>query len=142
MSISNNSLGRRLLATLGAATVAFGGFIGMSSAAHAAPEYGNIKEDADGSIIIHKHENQVDTEIVGDPNEASTIPSPGVENVTFTVYDIVDANGAKIDLTVPGNWDYLEDLEVSADGTQLTGGPGEPEGPWAIGSQVGEGTTN
>jgi len=133
---------RRFLAALAAGTLTVGATLGMATGADAAPSFGNIDEDASGSIIVHKHENQVGTDAEQNPDGTGTpIPSAPVEGAEFTVFEILDASGKPVDLTVSGNWDHLEDLEVSADGSTLTGGPGAPSGPWTIGAAKDGGTT-
>ncbi|MBS4752535.1 SpaH/EbpB family LPXTG-anchored major pilin [Nocardioides sp. zg-ZUI104] len=131
---------RRLLAAVGALTL--GATLGMAPGANAAPSLGNIDEDAAGSITVHKHENQVDTDAEQKPDgSGDPIPSAPVAGVEFTVYEILDANGEPVDLTVPANWDHLEDLKVSEDGRTLSGGPEAPSGPWTVGSAKDVGTT-
>ena len=127
---------------LAAGTMTLGATLGMATGADAAPSFGNIDADATGSIIVHKHENQVGTNAEQNPDGSGTaIPSAPVPGVEFTVYEILDAGGTPVDLTVPGNWDHLADLKVSSDGSTLTGGPGAPSGPWTVGDPVDVGTT-
>ena len=142
MSHTGMNRRKRLLAVLAAGTLTVGATLGMATGADAAPSYGNIDEDATGSIIVHKHENQVGTNAEQSPDGTGTpIPSAPVAGVEFTVYEILDAQGNPVDLTVPGNWDHLADLKVSADGTTLTGGPAAPDGPWTVGDAKDVGTT-
>ncbi|WP_280530163.1 SpaH/EbpB family LPXTG-anchored major pilin [Nocardioides dongkuii] len=142
MSHTGRTRRRRFLTMLAAGTLTLGTALGMATGATAAPSFGNIDEDATGSIIVHKHENQVGTGAEQNPDGTGTpIPSPPVAGVEFTVYEILDADGKPVDLTVPRNWDHLDDLEVSADGKTLTGGPGAPSGPWTVGAAKDVGTT-
>ncbi|WP_212723155.1 SpaH/EbpB family LPXTG-anchored major pilin [Nocardioides jishulii] len=141
MSPLGRNRATRLLSVLGAGALALGAL--ALTPAHAAPSYGNIDENASGTIVVHKHENQVGTDAVQDPDGNGTpIPTPPVSGVKFTAYQILDADGKPVDLTVPSTWDHLEDLKVSADGTTLTGGPGAPSGPWTVGGAVDSATTD
>ena len=133
---------RSLLAVLAAGALSLGTLLGTAPA-NAAPSYGNIDKSASGSIIVHKHENQVGSDAVQDPEGAGTaIPSAPVPGVEFTAYEIVGPDGKPVDLSVPRNWDHLEDLKVSADGKTLTGGPAAPTGPWTVGAAKAHGTTD
>lgn len=99
--------GKRALAGMGALTLAAAGMLGGSAAASAAPSFGNIDETADGSIIIHKHKHQVDTDAVQNPaGDGAAIPSAGIAGVVFTAYQIPG-----IDLTDPAAWDNLDQLD-------------------------------
>ena len=53
MKYNASTLGRRAAAAAGVLTLAFLGLAPMAQAEDA--NYGNIKEDAKGSLIIHKH---------------------------------------------------------------------------------------
>lgn len=139
MTHSLSRLRRATIAAVTAILLAMVGLIGVGSAANAAPSFGNINENASGVIHIHKHETQTSTGAVASPDGSESIPSDGVAGVTFTAYEIVDGDGNLIDLTVPGNWEYLNGLSVSADGSTLNGAPAG----WTIGDVAGvSGATN
>lgn len=128
---THSSLGRRLVAALGAAALGLVGAVGISTAANAAddPQYGNIDQDATGSIIIHKHEHQTTTSETATPDGSTDILSPGVAGVVFTAYPITS-----LPLDQPGSWDTLSNLSVPAtacDTRSLAGqmlGTGVPSG--------------
>ncbi|WFP15951.1 SpaH/EbpB family LPXTG-anchored major pilin [Citricoccus muralis] len=139
MTHSLSRLRRGTIAAVTAILLAMVGLIGVGSAANAAPSFGNINENASGVIHIHKHETQTSTGAVASPDGSESIPSDGVAGVTFTAYEIVDGDGNLVDLTVPGNWDDLSGLSVSADGSTLNGAPAG----WTIGDVAGvSGATN
>lgn len=130
--------GKRALALLAAFALTGVGVLGAAAAANAAPSFGNIDPDADGSIIIHKHEHQTVTPPVegNADGTGALITTPGVADVTFTVYELL-YNGNPVDLTVPSAWDNLGDLVVSADGSTITGATG-----YTRGAVVGTGKTD
>ena len=88
-----------------------------ASADTTAPVFGNIT-DTKGSIIIHKHEHQNGTAVTADPKGPDTITSPGVGDVTFTVYKLDGLN-----LLQENSWTGLSDVTIPANptaGTQIT----------------------
>lgn len=96
MTISVSTLGRRAVATAGIAAV---GLIGLSPLAVAEEaNYGNIKENATGSIIIHKHIQNDGTQGTVDGQGATEGGQP-VAGVQFTAYPITD-----IDLKTAEGW--------------------------------------
>lgn len=97
----------RAVAAVGAAALGFAGLFG-ASAAHAAPAFGNIDGDETGSIIVHKHENQVGTPVTGDPEgPGSTLPNP-ISGATFSAYPITG-----IDLTTAAGWEKVNAAVVT-----------------------------
>lgn len=136
MTTTSHVRGRRVLAFVGAIALAGVGVLGSAAAANAAVDFGNIDEDATGSIIIHKHEHQAATPpVTGNPDGTTPITTPGVGGVTFTAYELRH-NGAAVDLTDPGAWDDLSVLTVNDDCTTISGAPDYTRGP-----VIGEGTT-
>ncbi|MFT3798147.1 SpaH/EbpB family LPXTG-anchored major pilin [Microbacterium sp.] len=136
--MTNNShvKGRRALALAGVIALAGAGVLGSAVAANAAPDFGNIDDDATGSIIIHKHEYQTGTSVTANPDGTTSIPSAPVAGVTFTAYQLLQ-NGTAVDLTDPAAWTTLSALSVNTACTAVTGGTG-----YTIGAQVGQGTTD
>lgn len=68
MKHNASTLGRRAAAAAGVLTLAFLGLAPMAQAENA--NYGNIKENAQGSLVIHKHLN-------GDGNPIGTVDGEG-----------------------------------------------------------------
>lgn len=120
--MTERNTGRRLAAMLGAAAVGVTAFMGVNSAAFAAPaEYGNIDFDKTGSLTVHKYLHQV-TPKEGDISQG---PSQGdftdpVAGVVFTAYPLLK-DGQEIDLAVAANWDQLDGLTPGEGCTAPTG---------------------
>jgi fimbrial isopeptide formation D2 family protein/LPXTG-motif cell wall-anchored protein len=106
MGGSNNRFrGRRVVAVLGAVTLSLLGAVGGASSASAAA--GTIDFDAEGSILIHKHEHGASGQ--GKPS-GGTLDSPGVAGVRFTAYEITS-----LPLDDSASWVTLRTLAVPAD---------------------------
>jgi fimbrial isopeptide formation D2 family protein/LPXTG-motif cell wall-anchored protein len=126
-----------MAAGVGALTLGAAMLLGLGTAAHADPTFGNIDPDAAGSIIIHKHEHQSEEpKVTANPNGTTDIPSAPVGNVTFTVYQLLK-DGAAIDLTDPDAWNGLDSLVVDRTCSTVSGGTG-----YTKGGVVGTGTTD
>ena len=104
MKYNASTLGRRAAAAAGVLTLAFLGLAPMAQAEDA--NYGNIKEDAKGSLIVHKHLNG-DGNPIGnvDGDAAGGTAGAAVEGVQFTAYPITDVN-----LKDPAGWNTISDL--------------------------------
>lgn len=135
MTTTSHVRGRRVLAFVGAIALAGVGVLGSAAAANAAVDFGNIDEDATGSIIIHKHEHQTSTSVTANPDGTTAIPSAPVAGVTFTAYQLLHSSVA-VDLTDPAAWDALGALTVNDACTTISGGTG-----YTIGAAIGSGTT-
>ncbi len=104
MKYNASTLGRRAAAAAGVLTLAVLGLAPMAQAENA--NYGNIKEDAKGSLNIHKH-------LTGDGNDIGTVdgkPAGGaagaaVAGVEFTAYPLTDVN-----LKDSAGWNTISDL--------------------------------
>lgn len=94
--------GRRAAAAAGALALAILGMSPIASAEEA--NFGNIKEDATGSIIIHKHIQNDGTQGTADGQGATEGNTP-VAGVQFTAYPITD-----IDLKDPAGWTRITEL--------------------------------
>lgn len=103
----------RSLRTCAAGIAAAACAVAISAApalAQTTPEYGNIDTSKTGSININQHLHQSgSTPIIGNPAGPDTIPTDGVDGVTFTAHKI------DLDLSKAENWDKLSDLKVPAD---------------------------
>lgn len=99
---------RRLIAAAGVVSIGLAGLLG-GTAAQAAPavSYGDIKTDATGSIIIHKHANQSGNAI-GDPEGGTNPLTDPIEGAGFTAYEL-----AGIDLTTPAGWETLKSTKTT-----------------------------
>ena len=96
------TLGRRVAAVAGVLTLAV---LGLAPVAQAEdPNYGDIKTDASGSLIIHKH-------LTGDGNPIGAPDGTALNNmnkgepipgVVFTAYPITD-----VDLKDPAGWETI-----------------------------------
>ena len=106
MKHNASTLGRRAAAAAGVLTLAFLGLAPMAQAEDA--NYGNIKENAQGSLVIHKHLN-------GDGNPIGTVDGEGangnagaaVAGVQFTAYPITGIN-----LKDPADWNKVSALSA------------------------------
>ncbi len=106
MKHNASTLGRRAAAAAGVLTLAFLG-LAPSAVATETPNYGNIKTEVKGSLVIHKHLTGGGTDI-GTPTGPAQNPGnkgPAVEGVVFTAYPITDIN-----LKDPAGWDTISDL--------------------------------
>ncbi|XBH22050.1 SpaH/EbpB family LPXTG-anchored major pilin [Jonesiaceae bacterium BS-20] len=96
---------RRALAGLSALALASASLLGMS-AASAETTLGDINFDETGSITVHKHKHQNESEPVeANPDGSESIATEGLNGVTFTVKKL------EFDLTDPTVWDDLADLD-------------------------------
>lgn len=112
---THTTLGRRLVGVLGAAAI---GLIGLVGAAHAeeAPSYGNIVQEATGSITIHKFAENNASEASPDspdkPDGAGKALSAG-----FTIYKI---SAGTFDPSSPDSWDEWSGDDGKAAGIAAT----------------------
>lgn len=127
MSRKNAPLERRLMAVAGALSIGAASVVATSAAAFAKePAYGNIDQNATGSIIIHKHLKN-DSGIVGNVDGTADAGGDGVDGVTFKAFKITD-----LDLSKPTDWDILSGLagnipdSACANPAAPTLGPGAP----------------
>lgn len=104
MPISVSALGRCAAVAIGIAVVGPFGLFLPAEAEEA--NYGNIKEDAIGSIAIHKHIQNDGTRGTADGQGATEGGQP-VQGVQFTAYPIDD-----IDLTTAAGWNAVTALAV------------------------------
>lgn len=95
---------------MGAALMlALGISAGAGVAASAQPDFGNIDDDATGSITVHKHEvPDSDEPGEGGADGTGAVDGDPIEGVEFTLYHLDD-----VDLTDPDGWDGLEDMADS-----------------------------
>ena len=105
MQTNRHPAGRRLAAAVGAVALSLSGLIGGAGVASADPNYGNIDQDATGSIIIHKHLNGDGTE--ANPDGSGNVSGAAVSGVTFAAYPITS-----LDLSKSSDWDTLSGLNV------------------------------
>ena len=124
----NRFRGRRLAAVLGAVTLSLAGVAGTATTASAADDYGNIKPDKQGSILIHKHAYQSTTTVTATPDGTTNIPSAAVSGVTFTAYKIT-----AIDLTVAAGWTATTTAALTV-ATACDSLPTAPSGTTSAGS--------
>ena len=107
MKYNASTLGRRAAAAAGVLTLAVLGLAPMAQAEDA--NYGNIKENAQGSLVIHKH-------LTGDGNPIGTVDGgaaggtagAAVAGVQFTAYPITGIN-----LKDPAGWSKVSALSAS-----------------------------
>ncbi|MBO3724384.1 SpaH/EbpB family LPXTG-anchored major pilin [Actinomyces bowdenii] len=119
MTTSVSTLGRRAVAAAGIAAV---GLLGLSPVAAAEDaNYGNIKENATGSLTIHKHIQNDGTQGTVDGQGAVEGGQP-VAGVQFTAYPITD-----IDLTTADGWNKV--TELARDGAISDSACTAPGGP-------------
>lgn len=105
MDANTHPAGRRLAAAVGVMALSLSGLVGGAGIAGADPSYGNINQDAKGSIIIHKHLNGDGTN--GTASGGGSEGSQYVNGVTFAAYPITS-----LDLKQPTAWDTLSTLNV------------------------------
>ena len=132
MKHNASTLGRRAAAAAGVLTLAFLGLAPMAQAEDA--NYGNIKEDAKGSLIIHKHLNGDGNPIgAADGTEAPNAnKGEPVQGVVFTAYPITDIN-----LTKSEDWTKISAL--SAPGAIPDSACANPTAPTLAGHTLGGG---
>ncbi len=90
----------RVVALLSALALSLIGVAGVATPAVAA-DYGNVDNNKDGSIIIHKHV-QAGTQAGTPDGSSSTITSAGLPDVVFKAYKLTDLN-----LSTKDGWDHL-----------------------------------
>lgn len=121
---THTTLGRRLVAVLGAAAI---GLIGLAGAAHAEDTEGaipgNIDSSKTGSLTLHKFEETGTTDEYNPDGSSLSNGRTPLLNVGFTLYKI---DSDDIDLTTNVGWDktnaLASDLTVSEDGKTVTDG--------------------
>ena len=134
MNASTRSYGRRLSVTAGIVTLGLLGLVGGATVANAddEPPYGNIDQQAKGSIIVHKHLNGDGTN--GKPDGSGNEGAQTVDGVTFAAYPITS-----LDLAKPADWETLSRLSVPDDACA------DPANPTltgqTLGGSAGEATT-
>lgn len=120
MKRNDGTLGRRAAAAAGVLTLAL---LGMAPTAQAEdPNYGNIKENAQGSLSIHKHLNG-DGQAIGnvDGDRAGGTAGDAVQGVEFTAYPITD-----IDLKDPAGWNTISALAGTGVADNSCANPASP----------------
>ena len=105
MDTNTHPAGRRLAAAVGVVALSLSGLFGGAGVAGADPSYGNIDQNATGSIIIHKHLNGDGTQ--GNAAGTGTEGGQTVDGVTFAAYPITS-----LDLSQSSAWDTLSGLDV------------------------------
>lgn len=96
--------------------------MGTSSAAQAAPQdYGNIDQNRQGSITVHKylHQNGAGPGDISGPPAAGDFSDP-IAGVTFAAYPLLKS-GSPLNLSDSANWSQLKDLAPGAGCTAPTG---------------------
>ncbi|AWE41458.1 SpaH/EbpB family LPXTG-anchored major pilin [Actinobaculum sp. 313] len=105
MSAHTHLVGKRGSAVVGALALGMVGIVGGTSAVADELSYGNIDQNAKGSIIVHKHLNGDGT--LGTPDGSGTEGDKPVEGVTFAAYPITS-----LDLSKASDWETLSNLTV------------------------------
>lgn len=97
---THTSVGRRLVAALGAAAVGFAGAVALASPASAATP-ANIDNSRNGNstITVHKHAQPSPVGKAGDGTELDTALANPLSGVEFSLYKLSD-----IDLTTEAGW--------------------------------------
>ncbi|MDO5092652.1 MAG: SpaH/EbpB family LPXTG-anchored major pilin [Propionibacteriaceae bacterium] len=134
MNRNTHPFGRRMSAAAGIMAWGLIGLAGGTTMAEAdeGPPYGNIDQQATGSIIVHKHLNGDGTE--GKPDGSGREGTKPVDNVTFAAYPITS-----LDLSKAADWTTLSTLQVPDDSCA------DPANPTltgqVLGGSAGEATT-
>ena len=106
MDTNAHPVGRRLVAATGVLALSLSGLVGGAGIASADPSYGNIDQNAKGSIIIHKHLTGGDGS-QGKPDGSADADGDPLADVTFAAYPITS-----LDLSKQTDWDTLSNLVV------------------------------
>lgn len=119
---TNGGWGRRVVAAVGAVTIAMIGAVALASPASATetPNGPNIDPKAKGSVTIHKYAEP--DQATGLPNDGTKLTEEQLKNLTplqGVTFSIAKVDG--IDLTTNAGWTTAATLKVSADGV-VTGG--------------------
>ena len=132
MTISVSTLGRRAVATAGIAAV---GLIGLSPLAVAEEaNYGNIKENATGSLTIHKH-IEGDGTVGSADGEGAVEGTTPVAGVQFTAYPIQE-----LDLKKSTDWPAI--TQMAQPGAIPDSACANPAAPTLAGYTLGGGLTS
>lgn len=109
MKATARSLARHAAVGAGIAALGLSGLnvVPMAAAADNSA-YGNINQDAVGSLIIHKHVGG-SQDRTGTPDGKTEVRARGVQGAVFTAFPITN-----LDLSTSEAWDSLEHLEVPA----------------------------
>lgn len=103
MNIPKRSVGRRLVAALGAAALGLVGVAGVANAADPSPTPGNIDTSRNGESSITVHKFAQPSQATGLPNDGTEITDTGnlkaLQGVDFTLYKLVG-----IDLGTNAGW--------------------------------------
>lgn len=106
-----NHVGKPLALTT-AGMLLLGLFSATGAQAAPGPEYGDIDTTATGSIIIHKHEFQTGSPVVGSPAQDTVLPKP-LAGAQFSVTKIESINGQTVDLGTNAGWDALNGVTAA-----------------------------
>lgn len=126
MTGSTRPLGWRVRATAGIMALGLAGLaVGVPAArSDEGPPFGNIDQQATGSIIVHKHLDGDGT--AGKPDGSGPEGTKPVDNVTFAAYPITS-----LDLSKPDDWTTLSTLRVPDDSCA------NPDNPTLAGQTLG-----
>lgn len=116
---------RRGIAALGIVALGASALLASSTAAYAAPDFGNIDGNADASLTIHKYADQGAGAGTGNP---SGTPDPGFTNpiadVVFTAYPLqAGSPAADVDLTTYAGWNGLNAAATAVAGSTACAAP-------------------
>lgn len=116
---THTSLGRRIVAALGAAAL---GLVGLAGVASAADEpvtgVGNINPSTPTSLTIHKYDGEEGKAGDGTKQDTKDFGNP-LSGVTFSIQKVETKDNQAIDLDTPEGWDLISG--VTAD--QVTSAP-------------------
>ncbi len=132
MSAHTHLVGKRASAVVGALALGMVGIVGGTSAIADELSYGNIDQNATGSIIVHKHLNGDGTQ--GTPDGSGTEGDKPVQNVTFAAYPITS-----LDLSKASDWETLSNLTVPDNACANPTSPTLPN--QVLGNSAGSATT-
>lgn len=115
---THTSLGRRIVAALGAAALGLVGVAGVANAADGetgdtpVTGVGNINLSTPTSLTIHKYDGNRGT--AGDGSKITDTSGLGnaLKGVTFDITPVQTKGGADIDLTTQAGWDLIKDVKA------------------------------
>ncbi|WP_075890807.1 SpaH/EbpB family LPXTG-anchored major pilin [Actinomyces provencensis] len=109
---THTSLGRRIVAALGAAAVGLAGAVALASPASAAiPANIDNSRNGNSTITVHKHAQPSPVGEAGDGTELDTAPANPLSGVEFSLYKL-----SNIDLTTVEGWTTATAVSTAING--------------------------
>lgn len=109
---THSSLGRRVVAVLGAAAVGLVGLVGAANAEEATTAPGNIDPTQQATLTIHKYDGAPREPGDGTVQDTTNFGN-ALKGVEFTVTPVTAKGADAIDLDTPAGWDVIKGVSAA-----------------------------